>query len=61
MIEEYTDPLERFGDELDALIRHWQDKPEDDRLTGGEIVGALEFRKHTIIQEIIRRYEEGCP
>lgn len=44
-------PFETFCDELDALIDRWADKPEDDRLSRAEILGALEHKKFRINME----------
>ena len=47
-----TGPLERFCDELEALIDDWTDKPADDRLTIAEVVGVLECVKVMIISDM---------
>lgn len=44
-------PFEAFCNELDALIDKWTDKPDDDRLTYAQIVGALEYRQFRLMQE----------
>lgn len=44
-------PFERFCNELDALVDAWCKKPEDDRLTVGQIIGAIEFLKFNLMQE----------
>ena len=40
-----------FCDRLDALIDEERETPADDRLTNAEIVGALEFKKLTLMTE----------
>jgi uncharacterized protein (DUF2126 family) len=44
-------PFETFCNELDALIQRWRDKPEDDKLSSGQVVGALQFAAHNIMQD----------
>ena len=41
---EYTDPHDRFCDELDELVERWANKPEDDQLRISQMVGALQFK-----------------
>lgn len=40
--------FEKFADELDALIRRWQQEAD---LSYAEAIGALEFKKHELIHE----------
>ena len=51
-MRKYENPITRFSDELDALVDRWRKKPEDDRLSYGEMVGALSFRIHTLNKEV---------
>lgn len=46
-----TCPFDRFCNELDALVQRWRDKPEDDRLSHGQVVGALAFCQHNLIAD----------
>ncbi len=43
-------PFERFAEELDALIDRWRVKPADDRLSAGQVVGALTFAAFNIMR-----------
>lgn len=47
-----TDPLRRFSDDLEALISTYRTKPEDDRMTFADVIAALEFAKHKLMQEL---------
>lgn len=42
-------PYEHYCDELDELCNRWIDKPEDDQLTIGELVGGLEAKKFFLL------------
>lgn len=43
-------PANRFGNELDELIRRWiEEKPWDDKLTYAEMVGTLVMKVDTIM------------
>ena len=50
-MEPAMEPYARFCDELDELVDKWRDKPEDDRLTHAEVVGALEYAKFKLLGE----------
>lgn len=51
MSEPYTNNYDRFCDELDELVQKWRDKPEDDKLSHGQCVGALLFAAHNLMQD----------
>lgn len=41
MSNAHPEPVERFENELHALLDRWEEKPPDDRLSPVEIVGVL--------------------
>lgn len=47
-------PLKSFGEELEELCNRWASKPQDDRLTYGEMIQALEFKKLDLFLEAKR-------
>lgn len=44
-------PFEAFCNELDTLLDKWVSKPDDDRLTYAQIIGALQYRSFRLMQE----------
>lgn len=50
-------PQEHFAQELGELIEKWANKPKDDRLTYGEMIQTLEYRKLLLFWEIQKKLE----
>jgi len=44
-------PLEKFCDDMERLIDEWRAKPEDDKLTMAQVVGAMETVKFKLLRE----------
>jgi hypothetical protein len=53
---EPSEQADRFCDDLDKLIDLYRREYE---LTYTPIISALEFKKHTLIQEAIDEYKKG--
>lgn len=56
MSDDTKTQIERFHDDLDAVIERWLEKPWDDRLTTGEFVGALMFKAHDMMANCREKY-----
>lgn len=48
--------LTMFCDELDALILRW--RKESNQLLLGDVIAALEMKKHTLLHETVNRQGE---
>lgn len=50
--------VQRFADDLDALIDRHRNEPLDDRMSMAEVVGTLIFRAHALMCEAERRHDD---
>lgn len=55
--EDYTDPLDRFSNEVFDLIDRWRSKTADDKLSVAQIVGALHIAAHSVTAETLEEDE----